>query len=55
MPYLALSPISFCDFHRANYEVASGAVLVRSTPFSHCFLEELIGKGTGTLGGQQVR
>lgn len=32
---------------RANYELASGGVLLRSTPFSYCFLEELVRKGTG--------
>lgn len=32
---------------RGDYEIAAGAVLMRSTPFSYCFLEEWIRKGIG--------
>lgn len=32
---------------RTDYEIGSGAVLVRSTPFGYCFLEEWIRRGTG--------
>ena len=34
---------------RHDQEIASAAVMVRSTPFGYCFLEEWIKLGTGAL------
>lgn len=40
---------------RGDYEVAAAAVLMRSTPFTYCFLEQLIQKGIGVRPSLQLR
>lgn len=39
-------PANSCTPCSGTYEVAAAAVLLRSTPFSNCFLEDWYRKGT---------